>query len=162
MNHIRFAERNGEIAIRVSWRIVLQQEICIVQVHPVTPRKHNSRKRARRGDWKRIVPRLDPCRGLHVSLRTLMCHDRRSRRMEPRIPVRVVEMPVRIDQVPDRIGVDRRQRIRDSRPRYAQSRITSTFPSGPLNTAIFPPSRGARLCLAEGAAPRCSPSSPPS
>ena len=68
-------------------------------------------------------------------------------RMQPAVAIGMVEVPVRIDEMRDRIGAESRKSPGDLARDTPMPASISTLPSGPVRTAMFPPEPSSALML---------------
>src|SRR5262249_21077566 len=113
VQHIGFREIEGNVAVRVSRSIAFERNGGAIEMKRLVGGEHVSWNRACRRWRKSEIPIVDSgCRG-KMLFRVLVRHDRRTGRVHPFVAVGVIEMPVGVYQMFDRIAADTRQRISD-------------------------------------------------
>src|SRR5260370_592172 len=103
--------------------ILLQPDRRAVNCYIVLASKNLARNAARR-QWQEIViPILDALDFRKMPARVRLRDDLRTGRMQPFVAVGMVEVPVRIDEMGDRIGAEGIKRLTHLRARHADPGI---------------------------------------
>jgi len=107
---------------------VLQHESAVVNVQSVFVFEDSGRYRGRRRGWESVLKVSSDERGLgKMFARVLVRQNTGSGFMDPLVAAGVVEMPVRVDQLFDRIRVDARECLGDVRPCGDDLRVHEQF-----------------------------------
>ena len=99
MENIGMRKVDGDIGIRMGRWVILQVDLYAIEFQDVLVFENNSRKRSPWHRGKGIVP-IHDTNGLHqVRSCFLMTNDRYAFIMYPLIPIGMIEVPMRIDEV---------------------------------------------------------------
>src|SRR4030095_2841516 len=90
-----------------------QRQRCSVEMECFILRKHFCRQSAGGRWWKCEVPIFNARRFSEMFTRVLVCGYFRAHRMKPFVTVSVIEVPMRVNQVLDRIAAEGIERLGD-------------------------------------------------
>ena len=79
--------------------------------------------------------------------RVFVRDDFRAGGMQPCVAVGMIEVPMGVDQMRDRIGAEIGERLGELGRETPMPASTSSLPSGPVRTAMFPPEPSSTLTL---------------
>ena len=117
------AESDGNVAVGVGGAVVLEVDRLAIEAETALARKHFARESVRRRGNKVVVPVLDSLdvreKPESVFVRDYLGADR----IQPSIAVGMVEVPMGVDQVRDRIGAEIGERLGHLRARDADARV---------------------------------------
>ena len=103
MQHVRVAPINHRVAVRVRRAGVKNEHIIAVHAQRHRIRKRDERLRFFRRGWNRRVERRQRLVVAQIFPGVFMRHQRRAAFAEIFIPLHMVEMPMRVDEVLDRL-----------------------------------------------------------
>ena len=106
MEDISLGEIDRDIAIGVRRIVIFKCDCCAVKMKRLVGVEHVSRNRAGRRWRKSEVPIYHSRAARKVFPGILMSGDGRARGVHPLVAVGVIEMPMRIDQMLDRIRTE--------------------------------------------------------
>jgi hypothetical protein len=119
-----------EISLSVCRPVILQVDRRTVELQLALACKHFTRNSTRGVSEEIIVPVLHSLNYGQMLARVLLRDDLRTDRIQPFVAVGVIEMPVRVDQVRDRVAADIGQGLGDLRARYTNAGIDKNFTVG--------------------------------
>ena len=111
MNDVRVGEVHIDVAVRVSGRVVFERDLLAVKVEGALCGENIARDRTGGRSQKGKIPTLNSCVHKKMLASVLMGENRCTCRMQPFIAIGVVEVPVRVDKVRDRIGANARKSV---------------------------------------------------
>src|SRR5262245_39101652 len=103
VENIGFNKIRRDITIGVGRTVVFELDGGAIEVQRFVGVEDVRWNRARRRWWKSEVPIFDSCAGGKVFPRIFVSGNGRARGMHPLVAVGVIEMPMRVDQMLDRI-----------------------------------------------------------
>src|SRR5215813_258024 len=106
MKDISFSEISRDVAIGMSWAAIFERDSSAVEMKRFVGVEHFSRNRPRRPWRESEVPIFNSRAGGKMSLGVFVSGNSRTRGMHPLVAVSVIEMPMRVDQMLDRIGIE--------------------------------------------------------
>ena len=123
MQNIGFDKMDGDVAVGVSGTVVLQLESRAVDRQRLVVREDLGRHGARGQRRKIEVPVLDALHGRKMFPGVFVSQDGRTFAVDPFVAVGVVEVPMRVDEVPDRIVAETCERLQHARLRRRDAGI---------------------------------------
>src|SRR5882724_11623109 len=116
MEDVSIREFDRNVRIRVGWRIVFERERRAIEMERFLASEQLCRQGTGRRGWKGKIPAFNSCGRGKMFPCVLVRGDFSAHGMKPLVAVRVIEMPVRIDQMLDRVRAETGERFGDSRP----------------------------------------------
>src|SRR6516162_1065524 len=104
MENVGVCEKNRDVAVGVGGSVVLQGNRCPIELHGPLSFKDLLRDCSRGPGRKGKVPAYNPRRCGEMLSCVGLSEDGCTSRVQPFVAVGVVEVPVRVDEVPDGIG----------------------------------------------------------
>ena len=106
MNDVGLREGDGDVAVGMRGLVAFQLQRGTVERQRLVRRDDLGRNRRFRRRREVEVPILDPLRREEVLAGVFMGEDGRTLRVQPLIAVGMIEVPMRVDQMLDRIGAE--------------------------------------------------------
>ena len=128
-------------------RVVFQRERGSIEMERFVGGEQLSRQSAGRRRRKGEVPAFNASADGKMLACVFVRRDFSADRMKPFVAIGVIEMPVRIDQMLNRIAAQTRQSFYYARREAVMPASTRSLPSRPVSTAIFPPEPSSTLTL---------------
>ena len=123
MHHVRLAKHDGDITVGVGRVVMPERDRQAVKLEIALAIEGLGREPSRRQREEIVVPVLDALHLGQIVSRPLLRDDFGARRVEPGIPIGMVEVPMAVDQMADRVSAQRRERLGKLWPRHADTRI---------------------------------------
>ena len=103
--------------------VVLQVDRLAIELEAAFARKHFARKSVRRRGDKIVIPVLDALDVLEKPESIFLGDNLGANRIQPRVSISMVEVPVGVDEMRDRIGAEIGERVGQLRARHADAGI---------------------------------------
>ena len=123
MKNVAIGEVYRYVAIRVSGRVVVQDHRCFIEAERSVACEYLGGNRASGRRWKSEVPACYARARGEMFARVLMGENRGARSMQPFIAVGVVEVPMRVDEMLDRVGANASQGLGDLGTRTSKTGV---------------------------------------
>ena len=136
MTYIRLGERDGYIAVRVCRVVVSQVKRGVIHGQGHLGRKDLGGDGGERRGGKGEIPIRDTLNCLEMLMCVRVRDNRRTFLGQPKVPIRVVEVPMRIDEARDRIAAEAVGGLQDAGPRAGYSCVEATSVSSRAPGAI--------------------------
>src|SRR5258708_26982901 len=123
MKNIRFRDGDGYIAVRMRATVIFEGKRGAIEGQSLLRRENFGRNRRQRRRREVEIPVLDPLGDQEMLTGVLIGQNAYPFRLQPLSAVRVIEMPVGVDQMSDRIAAEAVRCLQDSRAGCGESAI---------------------------------------
>ena len=130
MDDVGLLEEHRDVAVGVGGSVILERDRRVVEAQRPLAGKQIGRQSGCRKRLKIVAPVLHPLDRQEMLARVFMRQDGGAEFVQPFVAVGVVKVPVRVDQVRDRLWAKRRQRCGDLRARCRDAGIDQHLPVG--------------------------------
>jgi hypothetical protein len=130
MEDVGFGKGDGDIAVGMGRAVIFERDRRTVELQLALVGDDFARNCTARRGQEIIIPVLDALDFRQMSFRVLMGDDPGAGRVQPFVAVGVIEMPVGVDQVRDRLAAERLQRLGELRTRHTDAAVDQDLAVG--------------------------------